>query len=252
MGLVQVIMFALDQEVKMPFIRGEGPYGVVMCPSRELARQTYDVVKEFVDCLAHSGAGRLCVALAMGGVNVNEFLQGHAGCHIAVATPGRFLDMLNKKRFTLDVCRYMCLDEADRMIDLGFEEDIRTLFSYFKGQRQTIMFSATMPAKIRDFASSAMVNPVIVTVGQTGAANLDVIQEVEYVKQEAKVMYLLECLQKTPPPVLVFSAKKGEVDDMYVLSYKTATVSFCRPVFPTTNVTTSRTQLTLLYECPLW
>ena len=51
-------------------------------------------------------------------------------------------------------------------------------------------------------------------VGASGAANLDVIQEVEYVKQEAKVMYLLECLQKTPPPVLIFSAKKGEVDDM--------------------------------------
>ncbi|SRR6266542_2800772 len=60
-----------------------------------------------------------------------------------------------------------------------------------------------MPKKIQDFARSALVKPVIVNVGRAGAANLDVIQEVEYVKQEAKVVYLLECLQKTPPPVII-------------------------------------------------
>ena len=54
------------------------------------------------------------------------------GVHIVVATPGRLMDMLDKKMFTLDVCRYLALDEADRMIDMGFEEDIRTIFSYFK------------------------------------------------------------------------------------------------------------------------
>ena len=63
------------------------------------------------------------------------------------------------------------------------------------------MFSATMPMKIKAFAESALVDPITVNVGRAGAANLDVIQEVEYVKEEAKVIYLLECLQKTPPPV---------------------------------------------------
>ena len=183
----------------------------------------------------------------------------------------------------LEVCRCLVLDEADRMIDLGFEEDIRTIFTYFKVsrchqehfqvwsamsarssckslpfpplsspplpfpslpspplsspplpplpfpslpspslpspspplpspplpslplphqcQRQTLLFSATMPKKIQSFARSALVNPVTVNVGRAGAASLDVIQEVEYVKQEARVVYLLECLQKTPPPV---------------------------------------------------
>jgi ATP-dependent RNA helicase DDX41 len=60
-----------------------------------------------------------------------------------------------------------------------------------------------MPKKIQDFARSALVKPVIVNVGRAGAANLDVIQEVEYVKQEARIVYLLECLQKTPPPVII-------------------------------------------------
>lgn len=61
-----------------------------------------------------------------------------------------------------------------------------------------------MPKKIQDFALSALVKPLVVNVGRAGAANLDVIQEVEYVKQEAKMVYLLECLQKTPPPVSLF------------------------------------------------
>ena len=67
------------------------------------------------------------------------------------------------------------------------------------------MFSATMPMKIKAFAESALVDPVTVNVGRAGAANLDVIQEVEYVKEEAKLIYLLECLQKTAPPVNFFT-----------------------------------------------
>lgn len=96
--------------------------------------------------------------------------------HVIVATPGRLKDLLHKKRMNLDVCKYLCLDEADRMVDMGFEEDIREVLSYFKAQRQTLMFSATMPMKIKAFAESALVDPVIVNVGRAGAANLDVIQ----------------------------------------------------------------------------
>ncbi|XP_016327720.1 probable ATP-dependent RNA helicase DDX41 [Sinocyclocheilus anshuiensis] len=113
------------------------------------------------------------------------------------------------------ICRYLALDEADRMIDMGFEEDIRTIFSYFKGQRQTLLFSATMPKKIQNFAKSALVKPITINVGRAGAASLDVIQEVEYVKEEAKMVYLLECLQKTPPPVLIFAEKKADVDAIH-------------------------------------
>lgn len=81
-----------------------------------------------------------------------------------------------------------------------------------KRQRQTLLFSATMPRKIQDFAQQSLVKPIIVNVGRAGAANLDVLQVVEYVKQEAKMVYLLECLQKTPPPVIIFSENKNEVD----------------------------------------
>jgi len=125
------------------------------------------------------------------------------------------MDMLDKKMIRLDVCRYLCMDEADRLIDLGFEEDIRTVFSYFKAQRQTLLFSATMPKKIQNFARSALVKPITINVGRAGAASMNVIQEVEYVKSEAKIVYLLECLQKTSPPVLIFAERKQDVDSIH-------------------------------------
>ena len=109
------------------------------------------------------------------------------GVHVIVATPGRLKDLLHKKRMNLDVCKFLCLDEADRMVDMGFEEDIREVLSYFKAQRQTLMFSATMPMKIKAFAESALVDPVTVNVGRAGAANLDVIQVRRKLNRDAVV-----------------------------------------------------------------
>mmetsp|Transcript_1654 Transcript_1654/g.5801 ORF Transcript_1654/g.5801 Transcript_1654/m.5801 type:complete len:633 (-) Transcript_1654:954-2852(-) len=211
-----LVMMALEQERAMPIARMEGPFGLIVCPSRELARQTHDVVQHFCDALQAEGYPRMRNLLVIGGVDSR--LQTDVireGVHIVVATPGRLKDLIQKKRMNLDVCRYLCLDEADRMVDLGFEEDIRDILQGFKRQRQTLLFSATMPVKIRNFAQTALVNPVVVNVGRAGAANLDVIQEVEYVKQEAKTVYLLECLQKTPPPVLIFAENKSDVDDIH-------------------------------------
>ncbi|KAH9830995.1 DEAD-domain-containing protein [Rhodofomes roseus] len=213
-----LIMFALEEEAKLPFVRGEGPVGIILCPSRELATQTYENVLTWTAALAPDGGGKypqLNTLLCIGGISMSE--QSHVlnkGLHIVVATPGRLIDMLEKKRFTFDNCRYLCMDEADRMIDLGFEDDVRNIMSFFKRQRQTLLFSATMPRKIQDFAQLSLVKPILVNVGRAGAANLDVLQVVEYVKQEAKMVYLLECLQKTPPPVIVFSENKNEVDDI--------------------------------------
>ena len=101
------------------------------------------------------------------------------------------------------------------MIDMGFEDDVREIFSYFKAQRQTLLFSATMPKKIQNFARSALVQPITVNVGRAGAASLKIVQEVEYVRTDEKIVYLLECLQKTGPPVLVFAEKKSDVDDIH-------------------------------------
>lgn len=214
--VLPIIMFCLEQEVAMPFIRNEGPYGLIICPSRELAKQTYDIIRHYTNSLRQANCPEIRSCLAIGGVPVSESLEViNKGVHIMVATPGRLMDMLDKKMVKLSVCRYLCMDEADRMIDMGFEEDVRTIFSFFRGQRQSLLFSATMPKKIQNFARSALVKPVTINVGRAGAASMNVIQEVEYVKQEAKIVYLLECLQKTTPPVLIFAEKKQDVDAIH-------------------------------------
>ncbi|XP_042912655.2 ATP-dependent RNA helicase abstrakt [Parasteatoda tepidariorum] len=214
--VLPIVMFAMEQEKCLPFTQEEGPYGLIICPSRELAKQTYEILRYFGQCFSNAGYPDLRCCLCIGGVSVRDQLDViKRGVHIMVATPGRLMDMLDKKNVTLDVCRYLCLDEADRMIGIDFEEDIRTIFSYFKGQRQTLLFSATMPKKIQNFARSALVKPVTVNVGRAGAASADVIQEVEYVKQEAKIVHLLDTLTKTPPPVLIFAEKKQDVDAIH-------------------------------------
>ena len=212
-----MVMLALEEEHKMPIQRGEGPFGLIMCPSRELARQTWEVAQHFSKSLVAAGEPELRALCCIGGSALKEQMDAiRPGVHMVVATPGRLKDHLAKKRIRLDLCRYLCLDEADRLIgEANFEEEVRATMDHFTNQRQTLLFSATMPNKIQSFAKSALVRPVIVNVGRAGAANLDVIQEVEYVKQEAKVLYLLECLQKTAPPVLIFCENKTDVDDIH-------------------------------------
>lgn len=211
-----MIMAAVQEELRMPLTQGEGPVGLIMCPSRELARQTLEVVEGFTAALKQDGHPELRSLLCIGGIDMKAQADAvRNGVHMVVATPGRLKDMLAKRRLNLDICRYLCLDEADRMVDLGFEDDIRDVLSFFKGQRQMLMFSATMPAKIKSFAESALVDPIEVNVGRAGATNLDIIQEVEYVKDDAKLIALLVALQKTPPPVLVFAENKRDVDTIH-------------------------------------
>ncbi|CAF2108652.1 unnamed protein product [Rotaria magnacalcarata] len=211
-----LIGIAYTGKKSMPFVRNEGPYGLIICPSRELARQTHLVISNICEHAHKAGLPLLRSVACVGGTAMKDQLETiKSGVHIIVATPGRLMDMLDKKLVFLDVCRYLCLDEADRMIDLGFEEDVRNIISHFKAQRQTLLFSATMPKKIQNFAKSALVKPITINVGRAGAASLDVNQQIEYCMPEARVMSLLTALQRTPPPVLVFAQRKQDVDAIH-------------------------------------
>eukprot|EP00889_Picochlorum_renovo_P000399 jgi/Picre1/27429/NNA_000396.t1 len=176
-----LIMAALQEEVRMPLEGEEGPVGLILCPSRELARQTHEIIEEFTAALQRDGYPELRSLLAIGGLNLKDSVDGikRRGVHIVVATPGRLMDLLRRRRIHLDICRYFCLDEADRMVDLGFEDNIRDVLSFFEDQRQMAMFSATMPAKIKTFAESALNDPIEVNVGRAGATNQNILQEVE-------------------------------------------------------------------------
>uniref|UniRef100_A0A7S1XQX1 RNA helicase n=1 Tax=Phaeomonas parva TaxID=124430 RepID=A0A7S1XQX1_9STRA len=223
------ILHSLEEEMKLPVEPTEGPVAVILCPSRELARQTYEVCERYCGALASGGWPKLRSLLVVGGESKRDQIMQveREGVHIVVATPGRLKDLLNARKMNLNLCKYLCLDEGDRMLDLGFDEEVQGIINHFTRQRQTLLFSATMPQKFQDFAKNTLVRPVLVNVGRAGAANLDVIQEVEYVKSEAKIVYLLECLQKTAPPVCIFCERKGDVDDIheYLLLKGVAAVS---------------------------
>lgn len=154
--------------------------------------------------------------LCIGGEDMQgQFQMLRNGVHNVIATPGRLADFIEKRRISLRLCQYLVMDEADRLVDLGFEDCIRAVIDSFEQRRQTLLFSATMPLKIQNFARSALVDPIEINVGRAGAVNLDVRQEVEWVKSEAKLAYLGEVLKKTPPPVLIFADSKGDVDEIH-------------------------------------
>lgn len=129
-----LVMFSLEAEVRLPLTQGEGPIGMIICPSRELARQTFDGLNDMAHALTKGGNyPELRSLLCIGGINMRDQQDVfQKGIHMVVATPGRLMDLLNKKKFNLDNCKYLCMDEADRMIDMGFEEDVRNIMSYFK------------------------------------------------------------------------------------------------------------------------
>ncbi|XP_042018920.1 DEAD-box ATP-dependent RNA helicase 35A-like [Salvia splendens] len=124
--VLPLVMIALQEEMMMPINPGEGPFGLVVCRSRELARQTFEVVELFLESLKEAGYPELRPLLCIGGIDMKLQLDiVKKGVHIVVATPGRLKDMLAKKKMNVNNCRYLTLDEADRLVDLGFEDDIR-------------------------------------------------------------------------------------------------------------------------------
>jgi ATP-dependent RNA helicase DDX41 len=128
-----LFMFCLEQECTLPFTREEGPFGLIICPSRELARQTSLFIRNLSDAAMGDGYPDIRVLTCIGGESLkNQIETIKRGVHVVVATPGRLIDMLDKKIMNLNVCRYLCFDEADRMIDMGFEEEVRNIISYFK------------------------------------------------------------------------------------------------------------------------
>ncbi|KAI8814137.1 P-loop containing nucleoside triphosphate hydrolase protein [Cladochytrium replicatum] len=161
-------------------------------------------------CAKHSRVGgrypEARVLLCIGGINMQDQADVlRKGPHVVVATPGRLQAMLESGKLNLNLCKYMCLYEADRMIDMDFEDDMRNIISYFKiiqllifkqGQRQTLLFSATMPKKIQNFAKTALIQPVVVNVGRAGAASLSPENTT------------------SSNQVLIFAENKNDVDDI--------------------------------------
>merc|ERR1719226_379921 len=116
-------MCSLEQELRSRVQSTEGPFGLIIAPSRELAHQTYEVLEFYTDQLVehHKEFPKLRTVLTIGGLSTGtQAMALRRGVHMVVATPGRLNDLLNKKKFSMAQCQYLCMDEADRMVDLGF------------------------------------------------------------------------------------------------------------------------------------
>ncbi len=138
----------------------KGVQTLVLAPTRELAQQ---IAKEFYTFSRHKQARVLCV---YGGVSINPQLEKAPFADVVVGTPGRVLDLLERRGLNLTKIKWAVLDEADRMLDMGFIEDIQKIMDYTSKQKQTLFFSATIPEQIVKLTRQYLHDPVRVTMGQ--------------------------------------------------------------------------------------
>ena len=210
---------------------GDGPYALIMAPTRELVQQIDEEVKKLAEFM-----GIRAVAI-VGGVSIEE--QGFAlrhGAEIIIATPGRLVDCIDRRYIVLNQCNYVVLDEADRMIDLGFEPQVLKVLEsmpagFLKSEnedeaarqetqaaggvyRTTHLYSATMPVTVERLARKYLRRPAYVAIGEVGKAVDRIEQRVEFVKGDNdKRKILLQLLNSgPPPPIMIFVNTKKTGD----------------------------------------
>ncbi|KAL4351824.1 hypothetical protein GQ457_06G025250 [Hibiscus cannabinus] len=169
------------------------PLGLILSPTRELSCQIHDEAKKF------SYQTGVKVVVAYGGAPINQQLRElERGVDILVATPGRLVDLLERARVSLQAIRYLALDEADRMLDMGFEPQIRKIVEQMdmpnRGVRQTMLFSATFPREIQRLASDFLSNYIFLAVGRVGSSTDLIVQRVEFVPESDKRSHLMDLL----------------------------------------------------------
>ncbi|KAI0831431.1 DEAD-domain-containing protein [Trametes gibbosa] len=227
-----------------------GPYALIMAPTRELAQQIESEAKKFAGPL-----GFTCVSI-VGGRSVEEQqFNLRSGAEIIIATPGRLKDVIERHVIVLSQCRYIVMDEADRMVNLGFEADLTFILDKLpsdtmegedkgmqmdvdgetmikKGRtRVTTLFSATMPPPVERLAKKYLKKPAIITIGEAGRAVDTVEQKVEFVSGDEKKKHrLVEILNSNqyPSPIIVFVNQKKMADmvakDLHRAGWSAATL----------------------------
>ncbi len=183
---------------------------LVLAPTRELALQIYDSFIEYSKYI------NINATVVYGGIKqARQVRDLKRGVDILVATPGRLLDLKNQGKLSLSDVDYLVLDEADRMLDMGFINDVKKIVSMVKKERQTMFFSATMPKAIQALANELLQNPVRIQVTPV-EETIDVIkQSVYYVSRKSKIKLLIKLLKEAElKSVLVFSRTKHGANDI--------------------------------------
>ncbi|XP_024960912.1 DEAD-box ATP-dependent RNA helicase 11-like [Cynara cardunculus var. scolymus] len=217
------------------------PLALILSPTRELSCQIHTEAQKF----AYQTGVK--VVVVYGGAPISQQLRElERGVDILVATPGRLVDMLERAKVSLQMIRYLALDEADRMLDMGFEPQIRKIVEETdmppQGGRQTMLFSATFPTEIQRLASDFLSNYIFLTVGRVGSSTDLILQRVELVQEVDKRSHLMDLLhaQKDTGPngkqplTLVFVETKKGADSLEYWLYSNG--------FPATTIHGDRSQ----------
>lgn len=199
-GTGKTLAFGIPMIQRLAQVKGRG---LILLPTRELAIQVDEAL------LAVGRSQGLKTAVLIGGASVA--LQRNAlekKPRVIIATPGRLLDLLEQRAVNLSDVQILVLDEADRMLDMGFAPQINKILALVPRERQTMLFSATMPKEIVDIAQRHMELPIHVEIARSGTAAEKVAQEVFFVDRGAKTRLLEVLLQQCLGPVLIFTRTK--------------------------------------------
>ena len=184
--------------------QARGTRALILAPTRELVNQ---IAKNLISFLKKTP---LRVTSVVGGVSINAQIKRLSkGTDILVATPGRLLDLVDREAVDLGTASYLVLDEADQMLDLGFIHALRRIAGLVADERQTLLFSATMPRQISELAQSYLTDPERVEVSPAGRTADKISQSVHFMDRKTKTGFLVEQLQENPQDLsLVFCRTK--------------------------------------------
>ena len=158
------------------------PQALILCPTRELCLQITNDIKNYAKKM-----GNVHVVAVYGGANISDQLrQIKRGVQIVVATPGRMLDIINRKAIDFSKVKFVVLDEADEMLNMGFQEDIDSILSTTPEDKKTWLFSATMPSEVRRIAKKYMTDPFELTMGEKNTGNVNIEHEYYIVRARDK------------------------------------------------------------------
>ncbi|MDO8466666.1 MAG: DEAD/DEAH box helicase [bacterium] len=198
-GTGKTFAFGIPMIQRLAQIKGRG---LVVLPTRELATQVDESLHKI-------GGPGLRTAVLIGGMAMGPQKGALArDPHIIVATPGRLNDHLQQRLVSLSNVKIVVLDEADRMLDMGFAPQIQKIFNALPAERQTMLFSATMPPEIMTMATKHMKLPIRIEVARSGSTADKVTQEIFIIRKEDKVRLLEKLLQQYIGPVLIFTRTK--------------------------------------------
>ncbi|AVG18754.1 RNA helicase [Chromobacterium vaccinii] len=186
------------------------PQALVLLPTRELAAQVGEILRDLAQALPR----KLKVAVVYGGVSINpQMMALRGGADIVVATPGRLLDLLDHNALRLSAVKTLVLDEADRLLDLGFADELGSVLDRLPAARQNLLFSATFPPAVRALAEKLLNQPLRIDIEQTAATAPDILQRAIEVDADKRTLLLRHLLTANNwDRVLVFVASRQAAD----------------------------------------